>query len=99
LTLPCPSGLHVTVTPLMGLPDASVTLTISGAARAWPTAPYWPSPETRAIPLASPDRTMEVNGAWIGAAPLGTGTCAWPCICPACEPRVILVLGVPSAPV
>jgi hypothetical protein len=60
----------VTVTPAFGLPKASVARTTNGAARAWPTTPVWPSPETSARALAAPATTSTVAVSATPACPV-----------------------------
>src|SRR5438270_4548574 len=80
----------------MALPKESVTLTTNGCARAEPTAPVWPEPETAAMLAAAPALAVAVNesGDPVRVPELAANVCA-PAVCPSVPVAEV----VPSAAV
>ena len=98
LTLPPPSTVQVMRFPAIGLPNASVTSTTSGAPNVVPAAPCWPSPETMASPLAEAAKATKLKPAG-GRLLSGSMTLAVPWVSPTCEPSVISLVTCPDASV
>src|SRR3954469_4399938 len=61
VTLPVAGAAKLTATPKTGLANESVTLTTKGWARARPTVPVWPPPETAAMLAAAAAVAVAVN--------------------------------------
>src|SRR3954462_12190184 len=85
VTAPVAGALKLTAVPATALPNESGTLTINGGARASPTVPVWPEPETAARLAAAPDVAvaLKVTGDPVSVLEAAGNACApavWPSV-------------------
>ena len=96
LALPPASGVHVIVTPSIGLPKASVTCTTSGCGKAAPAAAVCSCPETMASPLADAATAETEKPTSTGCWSSGVTTVALPWVLPTVAPRTTPTVARPS---
>src|SRR5437588_168285 len=94
--LPVAGAAKLTAVPATALPNESATFTTKGCARAAPTVPVWPEPETAAMLAAAPAVAVAVNetGDPASVPEVAVNACA-----PAVWPSVPVAEVAPSAAV